>query len=147
MTIAKLGAGTSLHALSRMDESFDDDTLRAAIVAMAKAGPTLTALQAVIATGELNAIVLPFDVLLESLEVWAGEWGSAGSTIVEVIDNVATLATVTVGNAVADESGVSTAIGVVVAAGTPIIINVDTAPTDGTRLIATVVMRVVNIEE
>ncbi len=128
------------------DQSSGKDSLRDVLADMAKAGPTLTAIQATIATADiLNAIVLPFDVLLTSLVLFAGEWGSAGSTVINVNDVAGVLKAVTVDNAVADETTVTTPLDIVVLAGTPIFFEVDTAPTAGTDLIATLTMQPVKV--
>ncbi len=129
------------------DQSSGKDSLRDVLTDMAKAGPTLTVHQAVIATADiLNAIVLPFDVLITSLVLFAGEWGSAGTTVININDPSSLLAAVTVDNAVADEAVVTTPLDIVVTAGTPIFLEVDTAPTGGTDLVATVTMQPIKVE-
>ncbi len=147
MTIKTLKKSHLDDAGAFTDQSSGKDSLRDVLVDMAKAGPTLTAHQAVIATIDiLNGIVLPFDVLLTNLVLFAGEWGSAGTTVVNLNDVTGVLKAVTVDNAVADETVVTTPLDIVVLAGTPILLEVDTAPTAGTDLVATVTMQTVKVE-
>ena len=87
MGIAKLAKGTSVDALSRMDQSFDDDTLRSVIVAMAELGAPLSFFQATLATGIIASMIAPVDGKLDDLVANLGTTGTAGNTSVQALIN------------------------------------------------------------
>ena len=136
----------SEEAQAGLDRSSGKDTLRDVLADMAKAGPTLTFFQAVIAALDpANAIILPFPVLITGLHLWAGDWGNTTDLIVIVNDGNTAFATVTVPHTTTNETGVSTPLAIEVPADTPIVISVDTPPTAGADLIATVTMQPIDV--
>ncbi len=132
-------------AQALQDRSSGKDTLRDVLVDMAKAGPLLRGVQAVIAVASLDQIILPFPVRVTGLLVQAGDWGNTTDTIVAA-EAASTIATVTIPHTTLNGSEVFTPLDVEVPANTPIELEVTQAPTAGSNFLATLLLSPINVE-
>ncbi len=146
MALKKLKKAHGRDAQAFLDDSSGKDNLRAILADMAKAGPVLTATLATIVTGQLNAIVFPFPVLLVSLTTIIGGTGSGGQTDVDVMTSAGTLATTTTLNTEPNNTAKTDTVAVEVPANTEISLEVSAQPTSGSALTATVLMQPIEVE-